>query len=92
MKLAKWQKPGSDETRVYFNGLYEAENRGIKVYAIENAGAFQICFSKNLYPSQQDAIMDRIDSELADKNGGVRVTTWAELLRFFDVRETGTEA
>lgn len=76
MKLATWKKPGTNDTRIYFNGI----SGEVKAFAVQQDTSFIIKFSGQLYPSQQDAIMDQIDMNLSEMNGGVRVTTWNELI------------
>ena len=77
MKLSTWTKPGTTETRIYFNGI----SSDVKVFAVENSGMFEIKFSRGLYTSQQDTIMDQIDSDLEEMNGGERVIRWEDLLK-----------
>jgi hypothetical protein len=76
MKLATWTKPGTNDTRIYFNGI----GSDVKVFAVQQDSGFIIKFSAPGYNSQQDMMMDVIDSELAEMNGGERVTTWNELI------------
>ncbi len=80
MKLSIWKKPGTDQIRIYFNGSGGGDGT---VFAIEQDVGFAIKFSARGYPSQQDAIMDRIDMALADLNGGERVATWQELIKIW---------
>ena len=76
MKLSTWNKPNSNEVRVYFNGV----SREVKVFAVEAADdRFEIKFSTHLYPSQQDSILDTIDRELEELNNGERVIRWSDL-------------
>lgn len=80
MKVATWNKPNSNEVRVYFNGLHDAAANGIKVFAIESDDdRFDIRFSSHLYPSQKDAILDTIDRELEEMNNGERIIRWSDL-------------
>lgn len=76
MKVSTWNKPNSNEVRVYFNGV----SSEVKVFAVESADdRFEIKFSTRLYPSQQDAILDTIDRELEELNNGERVLRFSEL-------------
>ncbi len=77
MKISKWNKPGTNEVRVYFNGVAE----DVKVFAVQNGNCFEIKFSRNMYNSQKDSIMDSIDMDLNEMNDGENVTTWEELLK-----------
>lgn len=81
MKLATWTKPGTTETRVYFNGIQALAISGIKVFAVEQDGIYIIKFSGGLHTSQQDSIIDQIDGELETLNGGERVVKFADLLK-----------
>ena len=77
MKLATWTKPGTEETRIYFNGI----GGSAKVFATEVSGMFVLNFSRGLYTSQQDALSDQIERELEEMNGGERVVRWEDLLK-----------
>lgn len=76
MKLATWKKPGTTDTRIYFNGL----GGDVKLFAVQDADRFEIKFSASLYPSQKDALLDRIDVALEEMNNGERVILWSDLL------------
>ena len=76
MKLSKWQRPGTNEVRVYFNGI----TTDSKVFAVDNDGNYEIRFSPRLYNSEQDRIMDMIDVELREANGGEPVVKFDDLL------------
>ena len=80
MKLSTWNKPNSNEVRVYFNGLHDASANGLKVFAVESDTRFEVRFSGNAYHSVKDSILDRIDSELEEMNNGERVLLWSDLL------------
>lgn len=77
MRLSTWTKPGTTETRIYFNGVHSE----VKVFAVENSGMFEVKFSRGLYTSQQDALMDQIERNLEEMNGGERVVRWEDLLK-----------
>ena len=83
MKIAAWTKPNTTETRIYFNGVYAAESEDVKVFAVARTDSkgFEIKFSGRMFPSKQDEIMNSIDFELMEMNGGERVTEFAELLK-----------
>lgn len=76
MKASIWKKPGTNDVRVYFNGI----GGDVKTFAIEEDSRFVIKFSRSMYPSQQDALLDSIDRELEAMNGGERVIQWGDLL------------
>ena len=80
MKLSTWNKPNSNEVRVYFNGMHDAAANGLKVFAVQSESCFEVRFSGNAYNSVKDAILDRIDSELEELNNGERVLLWTDLL------------
>ena len=80
MKISTWNKPNSNEVRVYFNGLYEASSNGIKVFAVKSDDRFEIRFTGMAYSSTKDAILNTIDTELEEMNGGERVNKWEQLI------------
>lgn len=76
MRISTWNKPNSNEVRVYFNGV----SSDVKVFAVEASDdRFEVKFSGRLYPSQQDSILDEIDRELEAMNNGERVIRWSDL-------------
>jgi hypothetical protein len=75
MKLGLWKKPGTDEIRVYFNGVHAEA----KVFAVQNGTMYDIRVSVRMYPSQKDALMDSIEREL-EEMAGKDVRRWDDLL------------
>lgn len=76
MKVSTWNKPNSTEVRVYFNNT----SCSSKVFAIKSDDRFEIRFAPQMYPSQQDQVLDRIDRELEEMNNGERVLKWDTLI------------
>jgi len=80
MKFAKWTKPGTNETRIYINGSgVEGKPFITSLNGEGDADSYTVkCFG--LYPSQLDALMDRVESALAELNGGDRPVKFGEVL------------
>jgi hypothetical protein len=80
MKFAKWIKPGTNEIRVYINGLC-VDGRPY-ITSLNGEGADDCwtvkCFG--LYPSQLDELMNRVESALSELNGGVAPVKFGEVL------------
>ena len=80
VKGSLWKHPGTGQERVYFNGFGD---QGVKVFAVENSGLFEMRFQgAGLYGSQKDKIMDDIDRALEAWKGD-RVVRWDDLLKLF---------
>jgi hypothetical protein len=83
MKLGIWNKPGTTEQRVYFNGVVDPCSYGmdgVKVFAVKEDDRFQIKFSGGRNPSAKHSTMDEIDRELEAMNNGERVLKWDTLI------------
>lgn len=76
VKGSLWKHPGTGQERIYFNGIADP---GVKVFAVENSGMFEIRFQgPGMYGSQKDKIMDDLDRRLEAWKGG-RVVRWDDL-------------
>ena len=76
VKGALWKHPGTGQERIYFNNIADP---GVKVFAVENSGLFEIRFQgTGLYGSQKDRIMNDLDRALEAWKGD-RVTRWSDL-------------
>ena len=80
MKFAKWNKPGTNEVRIYINGSgVDGKPFITSLNGEGEADSWAIkCFG--LYPSQLDSLTDRVESALAELNNGERPVTFGEVL------------
>lgn len=80
--LCVWIKPDTGEKRIYFNGVFQGLRFGlkVKVFAVENQGAFDIKFSWELTPHDKNTVIDNIVEKLLILSANRLVTTWSHLL------------
>ena len=72
MNFKKWTKPGTNEIRVYISGTDKA-------YIKNTDGRWDVV-AYGLYTSQKDQLMDLVESELAELNGGERFWEFSKVL------------
>ena len=78
MNFAKWNKPGTNETRVYINNT--SATNGNKAFITSNGsdGWKVVCFG--LFTSQMDNLTDVVEDALAALNGGERFYEFSKVL------------
>ena len=75
MNFSKWTKPGTNETRIYINGV----SVNGKPFIVDTDGRWEVkCFG--LYQSQLDELSDRVESALADLNCGERFSEFSRVI------------
>lgn len=80
MKFAKWTKPGNNETRIYINGSGVEGKPFITSLNGEGDEDYYTVKCFGLYPSQLEALMDRVEAALTELNGGDHPMKFGEVL------------
>lgn len=75
MKFSKWNKPGTNETRIYINGV-TVDGRPF----IANEDGFYNVRCFGLSRGQLDNLCDLVEMKLAELNGGTRPVKFADVL------------
>lgn len=80
MKFSKWNKPGTNETRIYINGM-SVDGKPFITKAVNVAGTdpWEVkCFG--LSRGQLDDLNDLVETALTERNGGERPLKFADVL------------
>lgn len=80
MKFSKWQKPGTNEARIYINGAGVDGKPYITSLNGEGESDYWTVKCYGMYPSQLDSLTDRVESAITEMNGGERALTFGEVL------------
>lgn len=82
MKLAKWNKPGTNEVRIYINGITELFGKKAYITALNNEGEADNWTIKSfdVFGSALDSLVDRVESALIEMNNGENVVTFGQVL------------